>query len=299
MAASVPDSPGGELRARRYASPVRLSLPFKGDVLARAALVVLVLLLVASLLAPVLPAGDPSAVDVGPRLAAPSWSFPLGTDHLGRSLLPRVLEGIRVTVLLASGAVVVTSMLGVIIGISAAYFRGAVDEGIVRLADVMFSFPALLLAVLLAGIIGPGTPAAIVSIIIITLPLMVRVIRAASLITLERDFILAAEIAGASRRRIMFVHVLSNISGAAVVQATYAISVGVLVESTLSFLGLGVQPPGASLGSLLKDGIIYLPIAPWLVFAPGLVLAMVIFAVNLLGDGLRDTLDPQEARALQ
>ncbi len=278
---------------------MRLRLPFRHDVLARIALGVLVVLLAGSLLAPLLPVGDSSAVNVAPRLEGPSSSFPLGTDYLGRSLLPRVLDGIRVTVLLASSAVVVTAMIAVVIGIAAAYLRGVVDEAIVRLADVMFSFPALLLAVLMAAIIGPGTPAAIVSIIIITLPLMLRVVRAASLIVLEKDFIVAAEIAGASRRRIMFVHVLSNISGAAVVQATYAISVGVLVESTLGFLGLGVQPPEASLGSLLQEGIIYLPIAPWLVFAPGLVLAVVIFAVNLLGDGLRDTLDPQQARALK
>jgi peptide/nickel transport system permease protein len=276
----------------------RLRMPFKGDGLARAALVVLVLMLVVSVLAPILPVGDPSDVAVGPRLQTLSGSFPLGTDELGRSQLPRVLEGIRVTVVLAAGAVIVTAMIGVVVGMMAAYFGGWVDEVIVRLADVMFSFPSILFAVLMSAIIGPGVTAAIVSIIIITLPLMIRVVRAASLVVLERDFILAAEIAGASRRRIMFVHLLTNISGPVIVQATYAISVGVLVESTLSFLGLGVQPPGASLGSLLKDGIIYLPIAPWLVFAPGLVLALVIFTVNLLGDGLRDSLDAQQARAL-
>jgi len=276
----------------------RLRMPFKGDGLARAALVVLALMLLVSVLAPILPVGDPSDVAVGPRLQSLSWSFPLGTDELGRSQLPRVLEGIRVTVVLAAGAVIVTAMIGVVVGMVAAYFGGWVDEVIVRLADVMFSFPSILFAVLMSAIIGPGVTAAIVSIIIITLPLMIRVVRAASLVVLERDFILAAEIAGASRRRIMFVHLLTNIGGPVVVQATYAISVGVLVESTLSFLGLGVQPPGASLGSLLKDGIIYLPIAPWLVFAPGLVLALVIFTVNLLGDGLRDSLDAQQARAL-
>ncbi|NOR67722.1 MAG: ABC transporter permease subunit, partial [Woeseiaceae bacterium] len=168
-----------------------------------------------------------------------------------------------------------------------------------RLADVLFAFPALILGLLMAAILPPGNFGVVTVISTATLPLFVRVVRSVSLSLSERGFIIAAEIAGASRTRVMFVHLLPNIAGAVLIQLTYALSVGMVIESALSFLGLGVQPPLASLGSLLRTGALYLTIAPWMVFSAGIVLSIAIMSINLLGDGLRDLLDPLQMRSLR
>ncbi|GAA0966837.1 ABC transporter permease [Acrocarpospora macrocephala] len=273
------------------AAAPRRHLPFHGDALSRLGLLLLIGFLLVAVFGAWLPLGDPEAVNAGPRLAAPSGRLWAGTDSLGRSVLPRLVEGIRTTFLLAGTAVMVTAAVSVLLGMMAAYYRGLVAELITRGADVLFAFPALLLAILLAAIVGPGAPGALISIVLICSPLMVRVVRAASLSVVDRDFVVAARVGGAGPGRILLVHLLPNIAGPAVVQATYALSVGMLLESGLSFLGLGLQPPSASLGSLVHEGAVYLPIAPWLVLIPGTLLTLAIMAVNLVGDGLRDALD--------
>jgi peptide/nickel transport system permease protein len=164
--------------------------------------------------------------------------------------------------------------------------------------DVMFAFPALILGLLVAAAIGPGSLSAIAVILFATLPLFVRVVRAVALGVVGRGFVTAAEVAGASRLRVMLVHLLPNVLGPLLVQFTYAVSVGILIESGLSFLGLGSQPPESSLGALLRLGSAYLTIAPWLALSAGVVLALSIMAVNLLGDGLRDALEPLHGRSL-
>ena len=280
--------PGGSV-ARRGSRSWRL--PFRGDVLSRVGLFILLVFVLVSVFGRWLPLGDAEAVNAGPRLAAPSGHWWAGTDSLGRSVLPRLVQGIGTTFVLAGIAVLVTAVISVVIGMVAAYYRGVVGEVIVRGADVLFAFPSLLLAILLVAITGPGMTGALVSIVLICSPLMVRVVRAASLSVVGRDFVVAARVGGASPVRVLAVHVLPNVAGAAVVQATYALSVGMLIESGLSFLGLGLQPPKASLGSLVHEGAVYLPIAPWLVLIPGGLLALAIMAVNLVGDGLRDALD--------
>jgi peptide/nickel transport system permease protein len=264
--------------------------------LAGLALLVLVLM---GAFGSMLPLGDPTAIGVGPRLGPPTGELPLGTDELGRSYLPRVVQGIRVTFLIASIAVMLTAALGTLIGMISAYVRGWVDGLIMRLADVMFAFPALVLGLLVAALIGPGDVSVVTVITAATLPLFIRVVRAVTLSLAERGFVVAAEVAGASRMRVMIVHLLPNITGAVLVQLTYALSVGMLIESGLSFLGLGIQPPYASLGSLLRTGAVYLTIAPWMVFSSGAVLSLSIMSVNLVGDGLRDMLDPLRGRSLR
>ena len=270
----------------------------RGDPLTAAAAAILTLLVFVGAIGPFLPLGDPTAIAVGPRLAAPAAEWPLGTDELGRSNLPRVVEAIGTTFLLATLAVLATAVVGTLAGLAAGYTGGVVDVLVMRLADVLFSFPPLLLAILIAAVLGTGRFSAIVAISLITLPLFVRVVRAVTLSVAERDFVVAAEVGGAPYRRVLLVHLLPNVAGATIVQLTYAISVGMLIESAVSFLGLGVQPPDASLGSLLRLGAVYLQIAPWLVFAPGLLLTLAILSVNLLGDGLRDRLDPLKGRSL-
>ena len=281
--------------AAAYAGARRVA---RDDPLTAVAAAILVFLVFLGALGPSLPLGDPTAIGVGPRLSAPAAEWPLGTDELGRSNLPRVVEAVGTTFLLATLAVLATAVVGTLAGLAAGYTGGAVDALIMRLADVLFSFPPLLLAILISAVLGSGRFSAIVAICLITLPLFVRVVRAVTLTVAERDFVIAAEVGGAPYRRILLVHLLPNVAGATIVQLTYAISVGMLVESALSFLGLGVQPPDASLGSLLRRGAVYLEIAPWLVFAPGLLLTLAILSVNLVGDGIRDRLDPLKGRSL-
>ena len=270
----------------------------RSDPLTAVAATILVLLVFLGAVGPLLPLGDPTAIGVGPRLAAPAADWPLGTDELGRSNLPRVVEAVGTTFLLATLAVLATAVVGTLAGLAAGYTGGAVDALVMRFADVLFSFPPLLLAILIAAVLGTGRFSAIIAISLITFPLFVRVVRTVTLSVAERDFVVAAEVSGAPYRRVLLVHLLPNVGGATIVQLTYAISVGMLVESAVSFIGLGVQPPDASLGSLLRLGAVYLQIAPWLVFAPGLLLTLAILSVNLLGDGLRDHLDPLKGRSL-
>jgi peptide/nickel transport system permease protein len=269
------------------------------DALSRAAVALLVLIVLLGAFGHLLPIGDPEDIAVGPRLSPPSWEFLLGTDELGRSFLPRVVHGIRTTFLVSAMAVLATAFLGTVVGMLSAYFGGFVDTIIMRLADVMFAFPAIVLGLLISALLGPGIFPAVLVISFVTLPLFVRLVRAVTLSVAGREFVVAAEVAGASTARILLLHLLPNVSGAVVVQLTYALSIGMLIESGLSFLGLGTQPPDASLGSLLRLGAVYVGIAPWLVMSSGLLLALSIASVNLTGDGLRDAIDPLRGRALQ
>lgn len=270
----------------------------RDDVLTATATGVLILLIVAGAFGSLLPVGSPDQIGFTMRLAPPSWVAPLGSDQLGRSELARILEGVRTTFLLSTAAVLLAGMFGVFVGIVAAYLRKATDEVATRLADIMFSFPPILLGLLITAIIGPGVISAIAAIMLITFPIFVRVVRAAALDVAGRDFVVVSEIIGASFLRRVFVHLLPNVAGAVVVQTVYSISFGMLIESALSFLGLGVQPPAASLGSLLREANQYLGVAPWLTFDPGVVLALAILSVNLVGDGLRRIVDPLVARRL-
>ncbi|MNW93662.1 Glutathione transport system permease protein GsiD [compost metagenome] len=268
------------------------------DHLAAVGGLVLLTLLLLGALGPWLPLGDPDQIGAGPRFAAPSWAMPFGTDELGRDLLPRIVRGIRATFVLALAAVCATAILGTLIGLYAAYVGRWVDTVIARAMDIMFAFPALMLGLLVAAVIGPGSISALAVILFATLPLFVRVVRSVTLGMVGRGFVTAAEVAGASRLRVMLVHLLPNVLGAVLVQFTYAVSIGILIESGLSFLGLGSQPPESSLGALLRLGSVYLTIAPWLALSAGVVLSLSIVAVNLLGDGLRDALEPLRGRRL-
>ncbi|MDB6002546.1 MAG: Glutathione transport system permease protein GsiD, partial [Rhizobacter sp.] len=271
---------------------------FKADWLGLLGAVLLVVLVFLGTAGPFLPLGDSEAIGAGPRLGAPSLAFLMGTDDLGRDYLPRVVEGIGSTFLLSSIAVVITGVLGTLLGMLAGYLQGFADSAITRVADVLFAFPALLFGLLAAAVMGAGNIAAIVVIATATLPLFIRVVRAATLSVAGREFVVAAVVSGASTWRVLLVHILPNVLGAAIIQLTYALSVGMLIESGLSFLGLGVQPPRASLGSLLRLGSVYLNVAPSLVLIPGIVLALAIMSVNLLGDAIRDGLEPLRGRPL-
>ncbi|MFI7048898.1 ABC transporter permease [Streptosporangium sandarakinum] len=280
-------------RARRSRAGDR-----RRDALFTIAAGVLALIVVAAASAAVVPfAGDPDAI-VSPRLSPPSAQWPLGTDALGRSMLARVLEGAGTTLLLSIIAVAATAVLGTLLGMAAGYGGGWLREAVMRLGDILYSFPSIVLAVLVAAVVGPGQTAAISGIVLITVPLMTRMITAAATSVAERDFVTTAKISGVPTPVILARHILSNIGGTIAVQGTYALSVGILVEGGMSFLGYGVQPPQSSLGSLIQQGGVYMVHAPWLLFTPAAVLVSAILSINLIGDTLRDRLEPRETRSL-
>jgi len=269
-----------------------------GDGLTLFGAVTLGCLLFFGIFGPWLPLGDPSRIAAGPRLGAPSAEFLFGTDELGRDFLPRVVQGIRSTFLLSAIAVAITAVIGTLLGMAAGYLGRHTDQIVARGADILFAFPALVAGLLVAAVMGAGQASAITVISIATLPLFIRVVRSVTLGVAGRGFVTAAEVAGASTLRVMIVHLLPNVMGAVMVQLTYALSIGMIIESALSFLGLGVQPPDASLGSLLRQGSAYLTIAPWMVLSSGVVLSLAIMSVNLVGDAVRDALEPLKGRPL-
>lgn len=261
--------------------------------------VVLLALIVVSILAPLLPLTPPDQVAAHPRLTPPSTDLLFGADNLGRDMLSRILQGIQVTFFLSTIAVLFSAVAGTLIGLIAAFSGKVLDEIISRLSDIVFSFPAVLMGLLITAIVGPGEFAAICAIVLVTLPPMVRVVRAAAMEVTGADFVTIAALAGASPARQLFVHILPNIAVPVSNQVAYSISIGMLVESALSFLGLGSQPPAASLGSLLREGSVYISAAPWLVFGPAIFLVLAIWSVNLVGEGLRVFFDPIRARSLE
>jgi ABC-type dipeptide/oligopeptide/nickel transport system permease subunit len=217
----------------------------------------------------------------------------MGTDYLGRSTMARLAVGMRVSLLIALLAAGSAAAIGAAIGLVSGYAGGLTDEVIGRLADIVFAFPTMLLGLLIVMVMEPGIPALVVTILVITLPIFVRVARAPTLGLKTAEYVMAARVSGATTRRIIFRHILPNLTGPLLVQTTFSLSVALIAEGALSFLGLGVQPPQPSLGSLLRDGKTYMELAPWTMFFPALVLAGLILAINLLGDELQAIIDPR------
>lgn len=264
----------------------------RNEPLATAAALFIVVLVAVSLLAPVLPLGDPTKLLSAPKFTPPRPGLWLGSDELGRDYLPRVVQSIWYTVAAAGAAVLLTGVVGTAIGMAGGYFGGLADMLALRLSDTLIALPGVLLGLLCAAMFGPGLVTIGVVIFAITLPLFVRVARVETRSIAGRDFVVLAELSGAGAGRILWRHLLPNILGLVLVQGAYALSLGMLTEAGLSFLGLGLQPPAASLGSLMRGGTVYLTTAPWLVLTAGGILTLVIIAVNLVADGLSNHLDP-------
>jgi peptide/nickel transport system permease protein len=269
------------------------------DRLAKTAMVVLAAMIVLAVLGRLFGVGGSPTEIVGTRLAPPSLAYPVGTDSLGRSVLPRLLEGITTTLLLSTMAVIFTALISTTLGIIAGYRGGRISGLIMRGGDILYAFPAIILAILVAAVVGPGYVAALASIVLVTVPLMTRMVGSASRSVAQREFVSSAATSGVGAARIMTRHILRNVSGTIAVQGTYALSVAILVEGGLSFLGYGVQLPGASLGLLVQEGTIYMVKAPWLMIAPGAVLVLAILSINIIGDSLRDRFDPRQIGSLE
>ena len=237
----------------------------------------------------------PAEIDVPHKLAAPSAAHWLGTDGLGRDVASLLIAGSRNSIAAGVIAVGIGLGFGVGFGLLAAARGGWVEEAVMRTADFAFAFPALLSAIVLTAVWGPGLTTAVVAIGIFNVPVFARITRAGAAQLWSRDFVLAARAAGKGPAAITFDHVLPNLASAVIVQATIQFAVAVLAEAALSYLGLGTQPPTPSWGRMLNDGQNLMYQAPWLAVWPGLAIVCSVLGLNLLGDGLRDLLDPHAA----
>ena len=235
-------------------------------------------------------------IDIPNKLARPSAAHWLGTDSLGRDIASQLLAGSHSSLLVGFIAVGMGLSLGGALGLLAAARAGWVDELIMRLSDFAFAFPALLLAIMLTAIYGPGLVVSITAIGLFNIPVFARVTRGAAQSVWTREFILAAQAAGKGRWRITFDHVLPNIASVLIVQATVQFAIAILAEAALSYLGLGTLPPQASWGRMLNEAQAQMFQAPWLAVYPGVAIALAVLGLNLMGDGLRDLLDPRLAR---
>lgn len=239
---------------------------------------------------------DVAGVDVARRLLAPSAAHPFGTDHFGRDVLSMIIVGARNSLLVAAVAVAMGLAAGVPLGLWAAARGGLVDELVMRGADLVFALPALLLAILFTAVLGPGVLNAVIAIGLFNAPVFARVTRGGALGLWTQDFVLAARMAGLRPAAISRRHILPNLAGLLIVQATIQFSVAILAEAGLSYVGLGAQPPTPSWGRMLNDAQTMIGFAPWLAVFPGLAIALTVLGLNLLGDGLRDALDPRLER---
>ncbi len=253
----------------------------------------LVIAVVVAIIGPYVGTGDPEAVDPGAMFAAPSAEHPMGGDYLGRSVLARLVIALRISLALAAVAALAAATVGTVLGLVSGYFGGILDELLMRVTDVLFAFPTILLGLLVAMVLDPGVGSVLVTIVVATIPIFGRVARGPTLSVREAEYTIAARVMGATSPRILFRCVLPNVSTPLLVQLAFTLSGALLAEGALSFLGLGVQPPTPSLGSLLRDGKTYMEIAPWTMLFPGLTLALAILAVNLLGDELQSFTDPR------
>ena len=256
-------------------------------------LVIIVLLAALALAAPLIAPHDPATQHLHERLAAPNLTFPLGTDNLGRCLLSRLLYGARVSLTAATAASVLVLLIGVSAGAIAGYAGGWVDMAIMRLVDLLLAFPLLVLALAITGFIGVGMGSVLVGVVSVWWASYARIVRGLVLSLRERPFVEAARAMGASPARIVIRHLLPNVLPPIIVLATLEMGSLLLVISGLNFLGLGVQPPTPEWGAMLNDGRPFLRSAPQLMIYPGLAISLAVMGFNLLGDGLRDRLDPR------
>ena len=237
---------------------------------------------------------DIEALEISNKLKNPNLNHWLGTDHFGRDILSMIMMGARTSIAVALLAVGIGVVIGVPLGLFSAARRGSfIDEVIMRGNDLIFAFPSLVIAILITAVFGPSAVNAIVAIGIFNIPVFARLTRAAALPLWERDFILSARVCGQSEVRISIEHILPNITNLMIVQGTIQFSLGILAEASLSYIGLGAQPPTASWGRMLADAQTLVSIAPHVALVPGLAILLMVLGLNLMGDGLRDLFDPR------
>lgn len=260
-----------------------------------AALLVLVVFVVVGVAAPLLAPLDPNLQDLGARLRPPlTEGHLLGTDLLGRDVFSRLLYGTRVSLIVGFSAVVLSGIIGIAVGLVSAYFGGWIDTVLMRVVDAWLAFPFLLLAIAVVAVLGPGLTNIVIALVITGWVTYARLVRGEALSLREREFVLASKGLGASHVALMVKHILPNIFPSVLVVATLELGVAIVTEASLSFLGLGASASEPSWGAMLADGRAYIGIAWWLATLPGLAIFFVVLAVNILGDAIRDALDPHQ-----
>jgi dipeptide transport system permease protein len=275
---------------------------FSANAGAVAGLTVIVAVMLLAVFADVVAPHAPNLTHDNAFLRPPFWEdggsleYPLGTDAIGRDLLSRLIHGARLSLLI--GVIVVTLSLsfGIVLGLVAGFFRGIVEIAIMRLMDVVLTLPSLLLAIVIVAILGPGLSNAMIAVAIVILPHYVRITRAAVIGELAKDYVMASRVSGAGTLRLMFTTVLPNCTAPLIVQASLGFSAAILDAAALGFLGLGAQPPTPEWGSMLASALEFIQSAWWVVTLPGLAILIAVLAFNLMGDGLRDALDPRLKR---
>ena len=288
------------------ALPLRLALParrsgwlrrmMRGVAASRAGVVgafVVGVLLLLAVVGPSVAPYDPLVQDYDALLSPPTLAHPLGTDNLGRDSLSRLLHGAQVSLQVGIMTVLVAALIGVTAGLVAAQLRGAVDQVIMRVVDGIMAFPSLLLALALLAVLGPSLRNIIIAIALGNLPKFARLARGQALAICASDYVLAARVVGAGNGRIITRHVWPNATDPIIVQASLTIGSAIIIEAGLSFLGLGVQPPTPTWGWMLKSGYPFIQTAPWVPIVPGMAIFLTVLGFNLLGDALRDALDPR------
>ncbi|MGG4095658.1 nickel transporter permease [Paenibacillus lautus] len=253
----------------------------------------LLLMILVAIFGPLLTQYDPTKVDYSTKLLKPSADHWFGTDHNGRDIFTRIIHGMRLTLSVGFISVIIGAAFGVVLGIISGYYGGKWDALIMRITDVMLAFPGILLALAVVSVLGKNLFNVIIAVSIFSIPTFARVVRGSTLAVRKLEYIDAMRSLGASDGRIIFGHILPNITSPIIVQATLRIAVAILTASGLSFLGLGAQPPTPEWGAMLNDGRNYIMDHPHVALFPGLSIVFVVIAFNLLGDGLRDVLDPK------
>ena len=265
-----------------------------------AAAIVLLVVILAAVLAPWISPHDPLVVDIRHRLAPPAWmtggtpEHLLGTDQIGRDLLSRVIYGGRVSLIVGVSSVLLSSTIGILLGLAAGYFGGKLDWTVMTVVNVVLTFPFVLLALAVIAVLGPSLPNMIAVLGIAGWPIYTRVIRAETIALKEREFVTAGRALGMSHLRLIFRQILPNLVSAGVVIATLQVAQVIVLESFLSFLGLGVQPPIPAWGNMLGEGRVYMLNSWWIAAFPGLAIFVTTLAINLMGNALRDWLDPAQ-----
>lgn len=267
---------------------------FRKDKLAAAGFVLVLLLTLMAVFADYIAPYDPAQQHITQRLRGPSERFKMGTDEFGRDVLSRLIHGSRASLIVGVTSVLLAGLIGTIIGGIAGYVGGTFDQIVSSLVNVFMSFPSLLLGLMVVIVIGPGMNNVIIAIALSLLPNFIRLARAPVLALRRREFILASQALAVPTYRIIFKHVLPNILGPISVMSTLWIATAIRTEASLSFLGLGVQPPRASWGNMIKSGVNNILSNPWLAVYSGLAITVTVLAFNVIGDGLRDALDPKQ-----
>jgi len=256
-------------------------------------LVLAAFLVMIALLAPLLAPYDPLVQDVRNMLSPPNKQHLFGTDDLGRDVFSRVLYGARVSIVVGLSAVTVGTVIGMMLGISAGYFGGWFEISVMRVVDVLMSFPVLVMGLMFMAILGPGMDKLILAIGLVLAPQVARLAHASTVALRDADYVIAAKAAGAHPLRILRRHVLPNILGEILVMATLWTATAIRVEANLSFIGLGVSPPTPTWGNMIREGVRWLVVTPWLSIFPGLAILLAVLAFNMVGDGIRDAMDPR------